>query len=230
MSPHRRILLLGPTGVNKRLAIDRLRAHVRQILGHSIIFVDFENDYLKKHMTVKNWMTFVAQDIVQQSSIWLRAWEDFKNNLSNEIMILGLHATYVSGVLGLRCPINIPRVCDDFRPTLIISLIDDVYNMWHRTEARAEGRDSKGRPSFEQLLVARRAEQLLGDLISSHSPMPAPRHILCAAGNTLDALANLIIFDAAASYLSPFQIRSATGQHRRDGGVSGGGKGRGQGL
>ena len=29
---------------------------------------------------------------------------------------------------------------------------------------------------------------------------------------------------------TPFQIRSATGQHRRDGGVSGGGKGRGQGL
>ena len=28
----------------------------------------------------------------------------------------------------------------------------------------------------------------------------------------------------------PFQIRSATGQHRRHGGVSGGGKGRGQGL
>ena len=34
-----------------------------------------------------------------------------------------------------------------------------------------------------------------------------------------------------ASYLiPPFQIRSATGQHRRHGGVSGGGKGRGQGL
>ena len=31
-------------------------------------------------------------------------------------------------------------------------------------------------------------------------------------------------------YHTPFQIRSATGQHRRDGGVSGGGKGRGQGL
>ena len=29
---------------------------------------------------------------------------------------------------------------------------------------------------------------------------------------------------------SPIQIRSATGQHRRHGGVSGGGKGRGQGL
>ena len=31
-------------------------------------------------------------------------------------------------------------------------------------------------------------------------------------------------------YVAPFQIRSATGQHRRHGGVSGGGKGRGQGL
>ena len=29
---------------------------------------------------------------------------------------------------------------------------------------------------------------------------------------------------------TPFEIRSATGQHRRHGGVSGGGKGRGQGL
>ena len=29
---------------------------------------------------------------------------------------------------------------------------------------------------------------------------------------------------------TPFQVRSATGQHRQHGGVSGGGKGRGQGL
>ena len=35
---------------------------------------------------------------------------------------------------------------------------------------------------------------------------------------------------SAGEYCAPFQIRSATGQHRRHGGVSGGGKGRGQGL
>ena len=34
----------------------------------------------------------------------------------------------------------------------------------------------------------------------------------------------------AAQIEAPFQVRSATGQHRRHGGVSGGGKGRGQGL
>ena len=32
------------------------------------------------------------------------------------------------------------------------------------------------------------------------------------------------------NFRPPFQVRSATGQHRRHGGVSGGGKGRGQGL
>ena len=37
-------------------------------------------------------------------------------------------------------------------------------------------------------------------------------------------------FPRSRKNYSPFQIRSATGQHRRHGGVSGGGKGRGQGL
>ena len=36
--------------------------------------------------------------------------------------------------------------------------------------------------------------------------------------------------DGRVHYVAPFQIRSATGQHRRHGGMSGGGKGRGQGL
>ena len=39
-----------------------------------------------------------------------------------------------------------------------------------------------------------------------------------------------VIAEARRFLSPPFQIRSATGQHRRDGGVSGGGKGRGQGL
>jgi hypothetical protein len=39
-----------------------------------------------------------------------------------------------------------------------------------------------------------------------------------------------ITIDPQGSIWTPFQIRSATGQHRRHGGVSGGGKDRGQGL
>jgi hypothetical protein len=153
-------------------------------------------------------MTFLAQDIAQQAVTWRRGWDDFSKTLDDEMTILGLHATYVSGVLGLRCPIYIPSICSDFQPTLIISMIDDVYQMWSRTEARAGGQEIKGRPSFEQLLVARRAEQLLGDLILSHTGNPRARHILCATGNSMDALINVMIFDAPVTYLS-FPISAA---------------------
>ncbi len=74
--------------------------------------------------------------------------------------------------------------------------------MWARTEERADGQEIKGRPSFEQLLIARRAELLLGDIILSHTSNPLVRHILCATGNSIDALINLIIFDAPVTYLS----------------------------
>ena len=51
-------------------------------------------------------------------------------------------------------------------------------------------------------------------------------------GNTADAedATQEAFLRAFRHFDTPFQIRSATGQHRRDGGVSGGGKGRGQGL
>jgi len=104
--------------------------------------------------------------------------------------------------MGLRCPIDLPKICDDFRPTLIITLIDDVPTMWRRTEERAKGRDNAGRPTVEQLLSSRRAEQILGDMIVTHSAGRDVPHVLCATGNTLAALANIIIFGADIVYLS----------------------------
>jgi|SRR5579862_2664905 len=199
---HKRVLLLGPTGVDKGAAIARLNARLKGALGHQFRYVDFENEFLKPKLSVRNWTTFLAQDISQQANTWLQAWEALRKNLDHENTILGLHATYVSGPLGLRCPVNIPSLCEDFKPTLIISLIDDVFQMWTRTETRAAGQEIKGRPSFEQLLAARRAEMLLGDVILSHTGNPNARHVLCASGNSLDALINLLVFNAKVTYLS----------------------------
>lgn len=199
---HQKVLLLGPTGVDKAGVAQRLTQHLASEYGHSFKFIDFEKDYLKNHLTVKSWPTFLAQDISQQAHTWRRAWEQLKGDLTNEPVLLGLHATYVSGIVGLRSAINIPSICEDFRPSLVVTLIDDVFSMWSRTEARAEGSHYKGRPTFEQLLVARRAEQVLGDLILTHTPSGKCRHVLCATGNSLSALINLIVFDAPITYLS----------------------------
>jgi hypothetical protein len=198
---HKRVLLIGPTGVDKAAAMLRIGDRLKQTLGHQPKYVDFENDFLKPELR-SPFTIFLAKDIAEQAVVWNNAWQKFATSLDGEITVLGLHATYISGPLGLRCPINILNICRDFKPTLIISLIDDVFKMWTRTEARAGGLDLKGRPTFEQLLVARRAEQLLGDVILSHTGNSSARHVLCAAGNNIDALINLIIFDAKVTYLS----------------------------
>lgn len=199
---HKRVLLLGPTGVDKGTAVARLNSRLQATPGHQFRYIDFENDFLKPKLNVKHWTVFLAQDIAQQATTWRLAWDELRGELDNENIILGLHATYVSGPLGLRCPVHIPSICDDFKPTLIISLIDDVFQMWTRTETRAAGQEIKGRPSFELLLVARRAELLLGDVILSHTGNSSARHVLCATGNSLDALINLIVFNSKVTYLS----------------------------
>ncbi len=204
MTTHTRILFLGPTGVDKSAVAKRLSDFVGKSWGQSFRYVDFEKDFLKKHIASQGntWTRFLAADLRVQSSIWHTAWEEFSKTLGTEITVLGLHATYVSAIMGLRCPIHIPDICGSFKPTLIVSLIDDVQNMWRRTEERAAGRDSAGRPTFEQLLSARRAEQILGDMIVTHSQSGSARHVVCATGNALVSLANLVIFDADVTYMS----------------------------
>jgi hypothetical protein len=138
--------LIGPTGVDKAAAMRRISERLKQTLGHQPKYVDFENDFLKPELR-SPFTIFLAKDIAEQAVVWNNAWQKFANSLDGEITVLGLHATYISGPLGLRCPINIPNICQDFKPTLIISLIDDIFKMWSRTEARAGGLDLRGSTS-----------------------------------------------------------------------------------
>ena len=69
-----------------------------------------------------------------------------------------------------------------FRPHLIVTLIADVYDMWWRTESRAAGEAWKGRPTLEQLLLARRFEVAIGDQLALASATN-PRHIVLAVGH-----------------------------------------------
>lgn len=206
MGLHERILLLGPTGVEKAATAGRLSAFLKESHGHEIRYIDFERDFLEPTSRTygeRSFAGFLSQDVERQSAIWKAAWDKCAACLQSQITILGVHATYVSGMVGLRCPVNFPAVCRDFNPTLVVTLIDDIQSMWRRTEKRAlaHAGDIRVRPTLEQLLSARRSEQILGDMFLTHLGSGA-RHLLFAGGNTLVALANIIVFDAKETYLS----------------------------
>ena len=205
MAKHERILLLGPTGVDKRQAVERLSVHLREKHGLSLTYIDFEKDFLNSRLPASgSWTNFLWQQPADQHRVWREAWDRLRQDLKRKsgVIVLGLHATYVSAMVGLRCPIDIPAIAKDFRPSLIVNLIDDIYSAWRRTEERAAGREDRGRPTFEQLLVARRAEQFTGDIILTHGKNPGARHVLYASNNTITGLANLIVADAKITYLS----------------------------
>ena len=198
-TPHNRVLILGPTGIDKKDACKAVAEYANTHFGHNIRFYDFEKDFI--FPLVPDFQSFLNDRITVAYQTWERAWEDFKKKLNGDIVLFSLHATLVSGLFGPRSAINIRRICEEFKPTLIITLIDDVYNMWGRTEKRAEGR-ARLRPTIEQILMARRTEALLGDLIMITRQPDHVKHIICSVNHPLEVIVNQIIFDADVTYLS----------------------------
>ena len=100
----------------------------------------------------------------------------------------------------MRCVCDLNKLAS-FRPTAIVTLIDDVYMQWWRTEARAFGESHRGRPTLEQLIMARRTEQLLGDMLAHHAS-GHPRHLVLAISHPIRTLASFIFTAKKVVYLS----------------------------
>ncbi len=152
--------------------------------------------------------SFLTTTRSSQHQIWNDAWKNFSTNLIqnskfNGITILILHGVYVSARYGVRSFIDFNSICKEYNPTLIITLLDDIYNLFSRTESHASGDKNLGRPTFEQLLMARRNETLVGDLIAYQNSLTQPaRHVICSVNHPIKTLLDLIIFDAKIVYLA----------------------------
>lgn len=205
---HTRIILLGPTGISKSVALEKLNASAEQQLGRPMEIIDFEKELMLETSLFNTWPGFLRGDHSFQKYVWREAWKIFRGRLegrqSAEIpLILSMHASYVRGDEGVRSVLDLHSICNDFQPTLIITLIDDVYNMWWRTEHRAQGEEHKGRPTLEQLIIARRSEVTIGDLITCQQSLEyRSRHVLFSVNHPVDVLLEIILFDAPIVYLS----------------------------
>jgi hypothetical protein len=106
-----------------------------------------------------------------------------------------MHAVLARKEYGTRSPIKVARIIQDFNPTKIVTLIDDVYLQWHRTQEYASTIEYIGEPTLEQLLQARRDEILLGDLLTKQTTKehPFPPHYVVAIWHPARVL-NKILF------------------------------------
>ncbi len=166
--PPKRILVLGITGVDKERAIDNLLDfYAEDPHGKpQPVAIDFEKQYIPR---IADLHEYLDEKERNQSRIWEEAWSDFSKDYGGYEgdIILSLHGVIVRKLYGFRSPLNL-KLLEEWAPTDIVTLIDDIYMCWFRTEYRAGGLDWKGRPTLEQLLTARRVETHTGDLIAGH--------------------------------------------------------------
>lgn len=162
----RRVLLLGVTGVDKGLALNQLKEYKETLTTQNLNSTDFMKQFIEPEIGLQDFLDSVED---RQRYTWQRGWTNFAKELPGpeEDAILSLHGVLVRPLYGIRTPIDLESL-KQFQPDTIITLIDDVYMMWYRTQERAAVEESVGRPTLEQLLTARRAELFLGDIIRNY--------------------------------------------------------------
>ena len=161
------------------------------------------------------------QPIVAQHDYWQRAWSHFfaqeeqvtRDGYEGPDVFLTLHGCYTRGHYGTRLVAD-PREVARFRPHLIVTFIDDIFDLWWRTEERAHGDPWRGRPTLEHLALARRVEASFGDLVKCLADT-RPRHLLVAAAHPQRTVAQAIYGNRAeVAYLSSPSLNQDTWRRR----------------
>lgn len=219
MPKGKRVLLLGATGIEKGTVAKRFSRWCEKNLGHLFQIVDFEKEYLTDPKKGRHPLSnFLAMPVAEQYEKWMQAWgnltDDGIADESDENRILLVHGTIVRGDYGVRCVCNVNCLAA-FGADTIVTLIDDVYNLWWRTELRARGEYHRGRPTLEQLIMARRAEQLFGDMVALQGECHA-HHLVLAVAHPSRTLANYIFTAPRVVYLS-FPISRPREMLQKDG-------------
>ncbi|HVZ92373.1 MAG TPA: hypothetical protein VG843_12035 [Rhizomicrobium sp.] len=202
---HKRVLILGPTGTKKDELLPKIAGDLQRTSGEQVHKLHFE-DFLDSSPLYLTFQKFLRQGHMTQAMIWDHAWTSLHKELGkipeNETVLLSMHGAYVRADQGTRSIANLNRICEEFRPTLVITVFDDVYQMWSRTEAEAQGDNTVIRPTLQELIAARRAEIMIGDMLVVQRPMTKCRHVIIALNHPVRFFSELILSNAQICYLS----------------------------
>lgn len=208
-----RILLLGVPGVKKSLAAQTL-AKKLATLSHKFDVVNFEGEYLWQK--VQQRARFLDSPIAVQHQMWRTAWDVFNKRFDeSKDYLLTMHGCFLDPLYGGRCVFDPGEVARKFKPTLVITLINDIYDAWSTTRSASAGLDIRGDPSLVQLLIGRRMELLVGDQIALAAPVPdqsthvlasrtTVRNLMLSVNQPVTTFINAIVnpLDSTVAYLS----------------------------
>ncbi|TDP60644.1 hypothetical protein [Roseateles toxinivorans] len=168
----KRVIILGVPGVRKTSAANKIAAELK-LTGVPCTVINFEDAFL--YGTLANdKASFLSSPLEVQHKRWTDAWAKCKNRLPKTgNFILTMHGCFISSLFGARSLLDPGQVARDVNPTLVITLISDIYDCWSETHGGAKGLSIRGDPSLTQLLVARRLELIIGDQIALASPVSA---------------------------------------------------------
>lgn len=161
-----RALILGTTGVDKARVWAALDQERHRVQAQTPRLIDFEHDYLIANGSM---YSFLESEEAVQHLLWTGAWDRFLQALgdSSADFALAMHGAYLRSNFGTRTFLD-PHRLVSLGLTHVITLIDDVWAAWDRTERRALEADAGwyGTPTLLQLVQGRGAEILIGDLIA----------------------------------------------------------------
>lgn len=162
-------LFFGTTGTEKEEALKRLQYWAQAKGRPQPLCVDVE-ERIEGFYGCGRLYEYLDQPITSfQKTDWNEAFEQISQEVQEERkqrdVYLAIHGALIRKDYGVRSVINLAEVAQ-LHPDAIITLIDDVFVNWHHTERRAaSGQEHKGRPTLTQLLIGRRYEILIADLV-----------------------------------------------------------------
>lgn len=206
MGPHKRVIFFGVTGICKKEVAKNVRDFISSEYSDEYFIVHFEKDFLTKRPNFRSFDSYLAKPVAEQAIMWSQAWQDFIKYLSsirNEKILLLIHGVFVRKNFGVRSVLDLAQIIKDFKPTLVVNLIDDIYSLYNNTCNRKKQGLSNQNPTLEQLLTGRRAEVLISELLCVQcNQRNRIRHVLFSVRNPLRSLVNIIYSDAHIIYLS----------------------------
>jgi len=165
----KRVVVLGTTGLEKRQTIQRLIEYKQnRDADYRAKVVDFEGDYICPSTPSGNLQDYLDARAGDQHRNWRIGMGKCMDQLESceDDCFLLLHGSIIRDEYGTRCPVSLAPLAE-WRPDLVVTLIDDVQLCWHRTQKRASDQPFRGMPTLEQLIANRRAEIFLGDILAA---------------------------------------------------------------